>query len=501
MSLSTPLSWLSFPSILLLLPLLFLTTLIIFKKSRSSLNLPPGPPPLPIIGNMHQLGVVSHNSLLSLSKTYGPLLHLQLGSVPTLVVSSAELAKEVMKYQDLNFCSRPPFMSQKRLSYNFRDIAFVPYGEYWREMRKISIVELFSTKRIQSFGFIREEEVSQMISLISDSCSPSKPINLSDLLLTLTSNIICRAAFGKCYIGGAEKTDFHRISLETQALFVAFFVGDFIPWLGWIDTLTGQRARLEKNFFELDAFYDKVIDEHMDPGRPKSEHEDFIDVMIKVQKDLNLTRDHIKGVLMNILVAGTDTGSATVVWAMTELIRNPRVMEKAQEEVRRVVGSKNKVEESDLAQLHYLKLVVKETFRLHCPVPLLVPRETIRHCTINGYDILPKTLVFVNAMAIGRDPEYWKDPDEFVPERFIDSEVDYKGMHFELIPFGAGRRICPGMSFGTKTVELTMANLLYYFNWGFPSGVNRQNIDMSEAPGITVHKKYDLLLVATKTQF
>ncbi|RWR94944.1 cytochrome P450 71A1-like protein [Cinnamomum micranthum f. kanehirae] len=296
-------------------------------------------------------------------------------------------------------------------------------------------------------------------------------------------------------MGGTEKSDFHRISLETQALFVAFFVSDFIPWLGRIDTLT---TRLAKNFFELDAFYDQVINEHMDPKRPRSGHEDFVDVMIKLQKDLNLTRDHIKGVLMNILLAGTDTGSATVVWAMTELIRNPRVMTKAQDEVRSVVGSKNKVEGSDLAQLHYLKLVVKETFRLHSPGPLLVPRETIRHCTINGYDILPKTLVFVNAMAIGRDPEYWKDPDMFVPERFINSEVDYEGTHFELIPFGAGRRICPGMSFGTMTVELTMANLVYHFNWEFPSGVNKQNIDMSEAPGIAVHKKSDLL-VATKT--
>lgn len=302
MSLFTSLPWLSFPSIFLLVPILFFTTLIIFRRSKPpSLNLPPGPPPLPIIGNMHQVGVLSHTSLWSLSKTYGPLMHLRLGSIPTLVVSSAELAKEVMKYQDLNFCSRPPFVSQKRLSYNFMDIAFVPYGEYWREMRKVSIVELFNTKRIQSFGFIREEEVAKMVQLITESCSSSKPVNLSDMLLTLTSNIICRAAFGKCYIGGrAEKSDFHRISLETQALFVAFFVVDFIPWLGWIDNLTGQRARLEKNFFDLDAFYDQVIDEHLDPMRPKLNHEDFVDVMIRVQKDLNLTRDHIKGVLMVI---------------------------------------------------------------------------------------------------------------------------------------------------------------------------------------------------------
>lgn len=202
--------------------------------------------------------------------------------------------------------------------------------------------------------------------------------------------------------------------------------------------------------------------------------------------------------MQNIIIAGTDTSAATVVWAMSELIRNPGIMKTAQDEVRRVIGSKKKVEESDLAQLQYLKLVLKETFRLHPPVPLLLPRETIRHCMINGYDILPKTLVFVNAAAIGRDPECWKNPDEFMPERFVDSEVDYKGQHFELIPFGAGRRICPGILFGTAVVELTIANLLYYFNWEFPSGMNKQNMDMSEAPGITTSKKTDLLLVATK---
>ncbi|KAJ8620026.1 hypothetical protein MRB53_028555 [Persea americana] len=498
MFLFTSLSWLSLPSTILLVSVMFLTALIIFKRSRSSLNLPPGPPPLPIIGNMHQLGVLSYNSLSSLSKTYGPLMHLRLGSVPTLIISSAELAREVMKYQDLNFCSRPPFLPQKWLSYNFLDIAFSPYGEYWREMRKVCMVERFNQKRIQSFGFIREEEVARMVASISEYCSSSKAINLSDLLVTLTSNIICRAAFGKSYIGGAEKSDFHKVFEETEAVLVAFFFSDFIPQLGWIDKLTGLKARLEKNFFDLDAFHERVIDEHLDPKRPRLEHQDFVDVLIQVQEDHNLTRDHIKGVLTNILLAGTSTGSATVVWSMSELIRNPRVTKIAQDEVRRVIGSKNKVEESDLAQLQYLNLVLKETLRLHSPSPLLIPRETIRHCMINGYDILPKTLVFVNTRAIGRDPECWRNPDEFIPERFANSEVHYKGNHFELIPFGAGRRICPGMSFGMITVELTLANLLYYFNWEFPSGVNKQNMDMSEAPGITVNKKSDLLLVATK---
>ncbi|XXG72382.1 hypothetical protein AAC387_Pa07g1492 [Persea americana] len=154
---------------------------------------------------------------------------------------------------------------------------------------------------------------------------------------------------------------------------------------------------------------------------------------------------------------------------MTKLVKNPKVLKKAQDEIRRVIGRKNKVEESDILQLQYLKLVVKETFRLHPPTPLLLPRETIRHCKIDGYEILPKTLVFVNAQVIGRDPDCWQHPNEFMAERFMGSEIDYKGQHFEFIPFGASRRICPGMLFGTTSVELVLANLLYLFNWELPS--------------------------------
>lgn len=228
-------------------------------------------------------------------------MHLQLGSVPTLVVSSARLAREVMKTKDLDFCSRPSFISLKKFSYNFSDIAFAPYGEYWREMRKVCIVELFNMKRINSFGFIREEEVANMIASISKSCSSEKLINISETTPTLTSNIVCRAALGKCYIGGRnDKSHFDEVSEETEALFVAFFFGDFIPWLGWIDKLNGQHARLVKNFFDWDDLYEQVIDEHMDPERPQLEHEDFVDVLLQVQKDFNLSRDHIKGILMVI---------------------------------------------------------------------------------------------------------------------------------------------------------------------------------------------------------
>ena len=196
-------------------------------------------------------------------------------------------------------------------------------------------------------------------------------------------------------------------------------------------------------------------------------------------------------------MAGTDTGAATLVWAMTEVVKNPGVMKKAQEELRSVFGKKGIVDEDDLHKLPYLKALVKETLRVHPATPLLLPRETLEKCSIHGYDIPSKTLVYVNAWAIGRDPEVWENPEEFLPERFLGSSVDFKGQDYQLIPFGAGRRICPGIHLGVVTVELALANLLYSFDWEMPHGMNKDDIDMDVKPGVTMHKRNDLCLQAS----
>ncbi|KAG8654590.1 hypothetical protein MANES_05G139450v8, partial [Manihot esculenta] len=219
---------------------------------------------------------------------------------------------------------------------------------------------------------------------------------------------------------------------------------------------------------------------------------DVLDILLQLWKNRSfkvaLTFDHIKAVLMNVFVGGTDTGAATVVWAMTILMKNPIAMKKAQEEIRKLVGKKGFVEEDDVQQLPYLKAVIKETMRLQPTVPLLVPRESTEDCVLYGYDIAAKTVVYVNARAIGRDPEIWENPEEFNPERFINSSIDLKGQDFELTPFEAGRRICPGIFMGLATVEVSLANLLYKFDWEMPVGMKKEDLDMDVQPGITMHK-------------
>ena len=200
---------------------------------------------------------------------------------------------------------------------------------------------------------------------------------------------------------------------------------------------------------------------------------------------------------MNVFVAGTDTSAASAVWAMTYLMKNQSAMKKVQDEIRNTVGKKVYVDEDDIQKLKYLKAVVKETMRLQPTVPFLVPRETTQRCNIDGYDIEAKTLVQVNTYAIGRDPEVWDKADEFRPERFNGSSIDLKGNDFELTPFGAGRRICPGMLMGLTNLELALANLLYKFDWKMPDGMKPNDLDMELLPGITMHKKVPLCLVPT----
>ncbi|GLU04548.1 hypothetical protein SLE2022_216870 [Rubroshorea leprosula] len=481
------------------------TFFLLHKKRVNGSNtnfLPPGPPGLPFIGNLHQLDNSSlHVYLYQLSQKYGPLMSLKLGFRQTLVVSSAKMAKEVLKTHDIDFCSRPALLGLQKLSYNGLDLVFTPYSSYWKEIRKVCVTHLFNPTRSQLYRPIRGDEVSRMMEKISKSSSTSKPINLTREIMCFTNAVICRVAFGRRYEDeGPEMNKFQEICNGTQAMLAGFFVSDYFPLMRWVDRLIGMLSRLEKVYREADGFYQQIIDDHLNPKQQKPEQENIIDVLLKIMKNpessLNLSFDHIKAVLMNVFVAGTDTSAAAVIWAMTFLLKHPGVMKKAQEEVRNLIGNRGIVDEDDIERLPYLKAVVKETFRLQTVVPLLVPRETIRSCNLGGYEIPAKTLVYVNAWAVGRDKEAWgSNPDAFRPERFLGISIDYKGQDYELIPFGSGRRICPGMYMGAATVELALANLLYKFDWKMPAGMKEDDLDFDTVPGVTVHRKNALCLL------
>ena len=198
-----------------------------------------------------------------------------------------------------------------------------------------------------------------------------------------------------------------------------------------------------------------------------------------------------------MFAAGSDTTYTVLEWTMTELLRHPQAMRQLQNEVRGIAQGKLPIAEDELNKMQYLKAVIKETLRLHPPIPLLVPRESTRAAKIMGYDIAAGTQVITNVWAIGRDPLLWDKAEEFRPERFLNSSIDLRGQHFELIPFGAGRRGCPGILFAAMAIEVVLANIVHRFDWEVDGGSRGKDLDMTECTGLTIHRKVPLFAVAT----
>ncbi|GAV83404.1 p450 domain-containing protein [Cephalotus follicularis] len=464
------------------------------KAKNSIPRLPPGPWKVPVIGNIHQLlGSLPHRSLRDLAKTYGPLMHLQLGEVSAIVVSSPEMAKKVMKYHDVIFAYKPSLLSARILAYNNSDIIFAPYGNYWRQLRKICTMELLGANRVRLFRSVREEEASNLIKSISS--YDGLPINLSEKIFSTTYGITSRAAFGK-KCNDQDQKEFISLIKEATKLSSGFCAADEYPSIKLLETISGLRPKLEKIFQKTDMILQNIVNEHK--GRHVEAEADLVDVLLKVQQEDNLefplTDENIKAIILDIFVAGGETSSTIIEWALSEMLKNPLVMKEAQKEVRRVFYGKTTIDETRINELKFLKSIIKETLRLHPPLSLLL-RECSKDCEIDGYIIPAKSRIIVNAWAIGRDSTYWTDAETFYAERFLNSSIDYKGTDFQFIPFGAGRRICPGISFALPNIEFPLAQILYHFDWKLPNKMKLENLDMSEEFGLSVKRRNDLFLI------
>uniref|UniRef100_A0A453EHM4 Cytochrome P450 71A1 n=1 Tax=Aegilops tauschii subsp. strangulata TaxID=200361 RepID=A0A453EHM4_AEGTS len=478
------------PLALLLLLLAFAVSLLYILRRPAPLRSgsdggrrhpPPSPRGLPLLGHLHLLGSLPHRALRSLAAAHGPVLLLRLGRVPAVVVSSPAAAEEVMKARDLAFASRPRSAMADRLLYG-RDVAFAPYGEYWRQARRVCVVHLLSPLRILSFRGVREEEAAALVERVRGAGAGGAVVDLCELLVAYANTVVSRAAFGDDSARGLyEEGNKGR-------------------------ELRGMEGKIRRTFKALDGVLEKVIDDHrrrrqagQQTGDDGGDHRDFVDVLLDVNETDNdagmrLNTTEIKAIILDMFAAGTDTTSTAMEWAMAELITNPDSMRKLQDEIRAAVGgSVHVITEDHLHKLHYLKAVVKETLRLHPPIPLLVPREPQNDAEILGHHVPAGTRVVINAWAVGRDPAAWERAEEFAPERFLDGAVDYKGQDFQLIPFGAGRRGCPGVGFAAPTIEMALASLMYHFDWEPAGGAS---LDMREVNGLAVRLKSGLPLVA-----
>uniref|UniRef100_A0ACD5U6D2 Uncharacterized protein n=1 Tax=Avena sativa TaxID=4498 RepID=A0ACD5U6D2_AVESA len=492
--------------------LLLFVILLLHLATRSSRNqakrLPPSPPGLPIIGHLHLVGGLPHVSLRDLSRMHGAdgLMLLRLGSIPNLVVSSPGAAEAIMRTQDHLFASRPPSKIADVLLYgSSSDIAFSPYGEHWRQVRKLVTTHLFTVKKVQSYRIARQQEVKQVMARISEAAAASAAVDLGETLNAYANDVVCRAVSGKFFRAEGRNKLFRELVEANSALLGGFSLEDYFPRLAKVLVLNrfvSKKAQAAHR--RWDELLETIISDHEKNSMHHSDEQgesDFIDVLLSVQQHFHgITRDHIKAILIDMFGAGTDTSSLVLELAMAELMRKPQLMTKLQSEVRNgTPKGQELVEEENLSGMAYLKAVVKETLRLHPPAPLLLPHLAIADCEVDGYRIAAGTRVIINSWAIGRCPGSWEKPEEFVPERFVEggaaAAVDLRGKDFQFVPFGAGRRICPGLNFGLATVEIMLANLAYRFDWELPPGMERENIDMTEVFGLAVRRKEKLMLV------
>ncbi|XP_076934924.1 cytochrome P450 84A1-like [Bidens hawaiensis] len=469
--------------------------------------LPPGPMGWPIIGNMLMMDQLTHRGLARLAEKYGGIFHLKMGFSHTIAVSSPEMARQILQVQDHIFANRPATIAITYLTYNRVDMAFADYGPFWRQMRKLSVMKLFSRKRAESWDSVRDE-VDSMVK--STAVNSGLPVNVGELVFGLTHDIIYRAAFGS--ISNESKEEFISILQEYTKLFGAFNLADFIPWLGFIDP-AGLNTRLPVARAALDCFIDKIVDDHLRKEKKIDDQNvdnDMVDEMLafyseegKVNEaeDLHnaimLTRDNMKAIIMDVMFGGTETVASAIEWAMTELMHTPEALKRVQQELASVVGLERRVEEADLEKLTYFKCVVKETLRLHPPIPVALHKSS-QDTTVMGYYIPKGARVMVNAYAINRDKSSWEDPDAFNPSRFLQNGApDFKGSNYEFLPFGSGRRSCPGMQLGLYAMEMALAHLLHCFTWELPDGMKPSEIDMGDVFGLTAPKAIRLVAVPT----
>ncbi|VAH18850.1 unnamed protein product [Triticum turgidum subsp. durum] len=440
-----PLSML-FLALLVVVPVLHFIRSSRRHEGSSRPRPPPSPWALPVIGHLHHVaGALPHRAMLGLSRRHGPLMLLRLCELRVVVASSADAAREIMKTQDLAFASRPMTPTGKALLGDSPGIVFTPYGDAWRQLRRICTLELFTSRRVRSFRPVREEEVGRLLRsvavAVAPSPSPSLAVNLSERISAYVADSSVRAVIGSRF---KDRGAFLRMLERRIKLAPAQCLPDLFPSSRLAMLVSRMPREMKRERREMRDFIDAIIQEHQENSTAGAgaDDDDFLDVLLRIQRegklDPPLTTDDIKAVIVDIFIASSETSATALQWAMAELMRNPRVMRKAQEEVRRALDG---------------------------------PRAGSSASTCR-----------------------W-GPEEFSPERFEGGGVDFKGTDFEYIPFGAGRRMCPGMAFGLANMELALASLLYHFDWELPDGTGPGELDMAELLGLTTRRRSDLLLV------
>ncbi|XP_073010202.1 cytochrome P450 93G1-like [Typha latifolia] len=487
---------LALTSLLFLLSLLLITLL---SGRTTNHRLPPSPRALPVVGHLHLIRAPVHRAFHRLTSRYGPLIHLRLGSTPCVIAASPDVAREFLKSNDATFSNRPLSVATRVFAYDAAGFAFAPYGPYWRFVKRLCVSDLLAPRTVDFLRPVRRAELHALVYAVLTKAKLREAVDLTWELIRMSNDEIVKMTTGTT-VAMAEEV---RMMVKDVAELVGSFnLEDFVGLCkGW--DLQGLGRRINEVHKRFDGFLERIIKVKEKKRRRKREGIEVVeeevkvllDILLDVAEDENaefkLSRENIKGFILDIITAGSDSTAASIEWALAELINRPEIRRKLQQELDQVVGKRRLVDETDLPNLPYLQAVFKETMRLHPPAPIL-QRQSTKHIEVNGYDIPQGTILFVNIWSIGRDPNYWEDPLEFRPERFLDSDVDMKGLHFQCIPFGSGRRGCPGMGLALQAGPTTVGVLMQCFEWEVGGD---GKVDMEDGVGLINAKVKPLVIV------
>nr|WNT44082.1 CYP82N10 [Corydalis yanhusuo] len=484
----------------------------------------------PVLGHLHLFGgsELPHKMLAAMADKYGPAFTMKFGMHRTLVVSNTQIVKECFTTNDTHFANRPSTKAFQLMTYDNESVAFTPYGPFWRELRKISTLKLLSNHRLQAIKDVRSSEVNvcfrELYSLwntnesegtnSNDQHQQQRPVlvDMKKWFEEVSNNVVIRVIVGKQNFGSkivrgeGEALKYKKIMDEVLRLAGVSMLSDVAPLLGWLDHFQGHMSAMKRNAKEVDTMLSSWLEEHrrkrtsVGDNKGDNVEQDFMDVMLSIVEENKLSgHDNdtvIKATVMAMIMGGTDTTAVSLTWIVSLLMNNRQVLKKAREELDTHVGKDRQVDDSDLKNLTYLNAIVKETMRLY-PLGALLERETKEDCEVGGFHVKGGTRLLVNVWKLQRDPNFWSNPTEFKPERFLteNANLDVGGQHFELLPFGAGRRVCPGVSFALQFMHLVLARLIHGFEL---ETLMNADIDLTESTeGHVNHKATPLDLLIT----
>nr|GMD80208.1 cytochrome P450 CYP82D47-like [Ipomoea batatas] len=467
----------------------------------------------PIIGHLQLLAAprATFKILADMADKYGPIFRIRLGTQQVLVVSNSRIAKECFTTNDKALAGRPKALTSEIIGYNYAMFGLSPYGEYWRHVRKVVVLLLLSNRHREVLMRVWEtglrsftQDIYQSWVRDKNESSDVTKLEMKELFGKLIMDVTMKTLFGQQY----EEEVSRRVVTTARRLLnlnEVIVLDDYLPWLRWLD-IGGHKKALKETAKKMDSIVEGWLQEHKRKINSKSkEEEDFMDGLLKSfhgdgdHKDIPKDFDAdtiVKSTCMGMLLAGTETTTTTLIWALSLILNNPGVLEKIRAELDIHVGRERHVNQYDLNNLIYLQAVVKETLRLYTPGPLLLPHECIDDCVVNGYNIQKGTRLLVNVSMIHRDSDFWSDPNEFKPERFLNEykDIDVRGNDFDLIPFGSGRRVCPAISLALQIMGLVLACLIHDFDL---KRISNEPIDMIEMVGVTNKKATPLHVFLT----